>query len=203
MDSACIRTRLAAAQGLLAGFETVDREMADHCRRVSTLAARLAVASGLDATGVAEVEIAGLIHDVGKFRVPARILHKPGPLSPGERSLIQEHSEVGAEIVGRIGPLRDFSPLVAHHHERWDGTGYPARLEGEAIPFASRAIAIADAFDAMVQERGYAPVRTVDQARAEILRGAGSQFDPTLARLFVDAVIDAASAPSELLALAA
>lgn len=183
------RTMLAAAEGLLAGFESIDREMAGHCRRVSALATRLASAAGLPPRACVEFEVAGLLHDVGKFTVPQTILRKPAPLSPGERSLVEEHSQTGAEIVERIVPLQWLAPWVAHHHERWDGTGYPARLAGDEIPLASRAIAIVDAFDAMTEPRGYAPVRTRDEAREEILRGAGTQFDPALTTVFVREVL--------------
>lgn len=185
------RTMLAAAEGLLAGFETLDREMAGHCRRVSALATRLASAAGLPGRACVEFEVAGLLHDVGKFTVPPSILRKPAPLSPGERSLVEEHSQTGADLVERIRPLEWLAPWVAHHHERWDGRGYPAGLAGEQIPLASRAIAIADAYDAMTEPRGYAPVRTRIEAREEILRCAGSQFDPSLAAVFVHGVLDA------------
>jgi len=195
MQLESLRTTLAAAEGLLAGFETVDREMAGHCRRVSAISVRLAAAVGIAEPERSEVLIAGLLHDVGKFGVPSSILRKPGPLSPGERSLVQEHSQAGAEIVGRVATLRSLAPIVAHHHERWDGTGYPARLGGEAIPLPARIIALADSWDAMVQPRGYAPTRSTDEAREEILRGAGTQFDPGLARIFVHAVIDRADEP--------
>jgi len=197
------QTMFAAAEGLLAGFESVDREMAEHCRRVSRLAGRLAAAAGLSKRTCMDFEIAGLLHDVGKFAVPPTILRKPAPLSPGERSLVEEHSQTGADIVGRIGPLQEFAPLVAHHHERWDGAGYPARLAAEEIPLAARAIAIVDAYDAMTQQRGYAPVRSTGEARQEILRCAGSQFDPALATVFVHGVIDALDAADDDRSLAA
>lgn len=186
-----MRTTRAAAEGLLAGFETVDREMAAHCRRVSALAARLAQAAGFSQDACAEFEVSGLLHDVGKFGIPQSILKKPGPLSPGERSLVEEHSQTGAEIVARVGSLQTFAPIVAHHHERWDGAGYPCGIGGCEIPTAARAIAIADAWDAMVQPRGYAPTRAHEEARKEILRCAGTQFDPALAQVFVECVIDA------------
>lgn len=196
MEQNDLRTMLAAAEGLLAGFETIDECMADHCRRVSSISAKLASAAGYSEPECVEMEIAGLLHDVGKFSIPSTILRKPGPLSPGERSLIQEHSQAGAEIVSRIGSLQGFATVIAHHHERWDGAGYPARLAGEAIPLASRVIALADSWDAMVQPRGYAPTRLLNDARREILRCAGSQFDPTLARIFVHAIVDEIEEPT-------
>jgi len=202
MEQESLRTMFAAAEGLLAGFQSVDGGMAVHCRRVSALAARLAAAAGFSPAECVEIEIAGLLHDVGKFGIPSTILRKPGPLSPGERSLIQEHSQAGAEIVARIGSLQGFAPVVHHHHERWDGAGYPARIGGAEIPLAARIIAIVDSWDAMVQPRGYAPTRAVDDARAEILRCAGTQFDPVLARIFVHAVVDALD-EHELTAVAA
>lgn len=196
-------TMLAAAEGLLAGFEAVDREMAEHCRRVGRLAGRLAAAAGFSEAQCLEFEIAGLLHDVGKFGVPTTILRKPAPLSPGERSLVEEHSQAGADIVARIGPLQEFAPVVAHHHERWDGAGYPGRLAAEEIPLPARAIAIVDAFDAMTRTRGYAPVRSLVEARREILRCAGTQFDPALAVVFVREIIDAGNEESQDQSLAA
>jgi HD-GYP domain-containing protein (c-di-GMP phosphodiesterase class II) len=118
------------------------------------------------------------LHDVGKIGVPDAILNKPGPLDSAEWELMRRHPEMGAETVSRLPGLGAVAPLVRSHHERWDGDGYPDRLGGQEIPLASRVICACDAFVAMTSDRPYRPALDVDQALAELVAGAGSQFDP-------------------------
>ncbi|MHB2016055.1 MAG: HD-GYP domain-containing protein [Candidatus Xenobia bacterium] len=126
-----------------------------------------------------------LLHDVGKIKVPPEILYKPGMLSPEEARIMQQHPVWGAEILSTIPPLHHAIPATRHHHERWDGRGYPDRLKGDQIPPSARIVAVVDTFDAMVADRPYRKGLSLEQARAEIERGAGRQFDPDIAKAFV------------------
>jgi HD-GYP domain-containing protein (c-di-GMP phosphodiesterase class II) len=136
---------------------------------------------------------AAVLHDVGKVEIPDEIIMKPGPLSRHEWKLMNRHPAVGARLLNQfknqIAPGKNFSLVtkaIRHHHERWDGTGYPDGLKGEEIPFLARVLAIADAFDAMTGWRPYKKSLSIEDARQEIIRCAGTHFDPVLARIFVD-----------------
>ena len=121
--------------------------------------------------------VAGLLHDVGKIALPDRVLSKPGPLDAAERALVERHPVVGYELLADLGsPLA--ATFVLHHHERWDGAGYPAGLAAGDIPFGSRVILVADAFDALVSDRAYRSAVSVERALAELQRESGRQFDP-------------------------
>ncbi len=165
-----------------------EHALSGHSERVRRYARGIAEGAGLAGEDLELVATAGLLHDIGKIAVPEHILGKPGPLDDEERSLMMSHSAIGAEIVAQAGPLGRLAPLVRHHHERFDGKGYPDGLAGEAIPLGARILAIADALDAMASDRPYRPRRGIDGALAEIARSAGSQFDPELAAL-VPAVV--------------
>ena len=125
---------------------------------------------------------AALFHDIGKLAVPDRVLLKPERLSDDEWALMRTHAEEGAQIIDRLGFLDDAIPSIRHHHERFDGSGYPSGLVGEAIPLGARIIHVADAFDSMVTTRVYRSALGVDQALTEIRGGAGAQFCPRCAR---------------------
>jgi GGDEF domain-containing protein len=132
------------------------------------------------------IAAAALLRDVGQLMVPDRVLLKPGPLSPEERSIVELHPRTGFRVIGRVGALSDVASAVLYHHERYDGLGYPAKLAGTAIPLAARVVAIADAYIAMTHERAHRPARSPDEALAELAAGAGTQFDPELAQLFLE-----------------
>jgi HD-GYP domain-containing protein (c-di-GMP phosphodiesterase class II) len=136
-----------------------------------------------------ELEIlryAGEVHDVGKISIPDFILNKPGRLTPAERAIIELHPVKGAEMLEPLEFLKSALPIVRHHHERYDGTGYPDGLERDKIPVMARILACADAFDAMTSDRPYRSRKlTVEEALAEIKINSGSQFDPHIANLFV------------------
>jgi len=127
---------------------------------------------------------AARVHDLGKVGIQDLALSKPGPLDAAERKAMQEHPQIGAEIVGRLEMYRSCSAIVRHHHERWDGTGYPDGLGGEAIPLGARVIAVADSFDAMTSDRAYRRAMSEAHALAELRRQSGSQFDPQVVTAF-------------------
>ncbi|MGH3023813.1 MAG: bifunctional diguanylate cyclase/phosphohydrolase [Gaiellaceae bacterium] len=180
----------AAMESLSATVDARDAYTAGHSRRVQQLA--LAVGREL---GLSQVELdllghAALFHDIGKLAIPDVILLKPSPLSSEEWALMQRHAAEGARIIDRLGFLGDAVPAIRHHHERWDGAGYPDGLAGEEIPLGARIIHVADALDSMLTNRIYKSARPAGEALAELRRGAGSQFCPrtvaALGRLLED-----------------
>ncbi len=155
-----------------------------HSEKVSLLANKLAKEVLSEDRKVTQVTIAALLHDLGKLEIPIELLNKPGPLSDDEWQTVRRHPELGMDVVKQIKPFEELATIVLHHHERYDGQGYPSGLAGEAIPLEARIIAIADAYDAMTTYRTYRPGRSSDAALLEIERESGFQFDPGLARLF-------------------
>jgi diguanylate cyclase (GGDEF)-like protein len=165
--------------------QAVDMRMSpehEHSRAVAEWAVELAALLGWQPEMLGTLRIAAMLHDVGKVTIPDRILAKPGPLTAAERELIEGHSIAGAELIGRVEGLGMIVPWIRHAHESFDGSGYPDGLAGEAIPQASRIMLVADAFDAITSPRPYRPARSVEEARRELLDGAGSQFDPACVR---------------------
>jgi ribonuclease P protein subunit RPR2 len=131
------------------------------------------------------LEYGFILHDVGKIGIPDKVLMKPGPLTEAERRLIESHTVLGEQMVGEAALLRgEGARVVRSHHERWDGSGYPDRLSNDDIPIGARIFSIADALDAMTSDRPYRPAGSWDDAAAEIVRRAGSQFDPELVDVF-------------------
>jgi HD-GYP domain-containing protein (c-di-GMP phosphodiesterase class II) len=138
-----------------------------------------------DGRALADLRRAALIHDVGKVGIPDAILSKPGRLDDAELSQMRAHITIGAELIAPLAKAADLAPVIRHHHERWDGQGYPDGLAGEQIPLEARIVSICDSWDAMVNDRPYRRALTVDSASAELAAGAGSQWDPALVKLFV------------------
>jgi diguanylate cyclase (GGDEF)-like protein/putative nucleotidyltransferase with HDIG domain len=168
----------AAMESLSATVDARDSYTAGHSRRVQQLA--LAIGREL-ALSQAELDLLGhaaLFHDIGKLAIPDAILLKPASLTPDEWSLMQRHAEEGARIIDRLGFLNDAVPAIRHHHERFDGTGYPDRLRGEEIPLGARIIHVADALDSMLTTRIYRAARPAAEALEELRRAAGTQFCP-------------------------
>jgi len=157
---------------------------AEHSTRVSRVALALADAAGLDGPDVALATIGGLLHDVGKIAVPMPILVKRGPLDEGEYDQVKRHPAASGALVVRAD-LGQLAALLRHHHERWDGRGYPDGLAGSKIPVVSRVLAIADAYDAMLANRPYRLALDPLEARFELEQGAGTQFDPELVEVFL------------------
>jgi diguanylate cyclase (GGDEF)-like protein/putative nucleotidyltransferase with HDIG domain len=164
-----------------------DRYTGEHTSSVGTLAMQIALALGLGAAEARMIEVAGQLHDIGKVAIPDAILRKAGKLAEDEWVLMRQHPCIGAEIASNVPALRGCVATIRAHHERWDGTGYPDGLAGEAIPLGARIIAVVDSFDAIITDRPYRPARDAAWALDELRRCAGSQFDPlvveTLARI--------------------
>jgi HD-GYP domain-containing protein (c-di-GMP phosphodiesterase class II) len=157
---------------------------AEHSTRVSRIALTLADAAGLDGRDAALAALGGLLHDVGKIAVPMPILVKPGPLNDREFDQVMRHPAASGVLAMRA-ELNDLSVLLRHHHERWDGLGYPDRLAGRQIPLVARVLSIADAYDAMLADRPYRAALDAVEARRELELGAGTQFDPHLVDVFL------------------
>lgn len=157
----------------------------EHVERAKQLIEDFARAIGMAESEMADLQLFAEFHDVGKVGVPDRILNKPGPLSVDERTEMEQHTKIGHRIAQASPELRPIAQWVLEHHEWWDGTGYPLGISGESIPLACRILAIVDAYDAMISTRPYRPAMSKAQAMDELLRFAGSQFDPVLARQFV------------------
>ena len=176
-----------------------DSDTGGHVERMSAYAAVIATRLGFGAGDARQLQLAATMHDVGKVAVPDAVLQKPGPLTPGERTVMERHAEVGhAMLSGPGGPLLDLAATVAcTHHERWDGAGYPAGLRGSAIPLAGRIVAVADVFDALTSDRVYKDAMPFDEAVDVIREGAGSQFDPVVVEAFVRGLDDVRAVASD------
>ncbi len=169
-----------AVECLVAALEARDPYSCGHSRRVADMAVDLARLVGLKGRELEMVHIAAHLHDIGKIGIPDQILRKPGRLLPHEYAIIQRHPEIGYNILVKSRQLKRVAVMVLHHHERWDGKGYPRGLKGEAIPLGSRIIALCDAVDAMTSERPYRPPLSWQQCRQEIVAGKAGQFDAVL-----------------------
>jgi putative nucleotidyltransferase with HDIG domain len=172
---------------LARAIEARDPYSSGHAARVTALAEVVAARLGWDDDQIEVLRIGAALHDIGKLTVSDSVLRKPGPLSERELDEVRAHPEEGARMLALIGTLREAVPCVLHHHERWDGCGYPAGRAGEAIPPEARVLAVADAFDAMTSDRPYRPALPPDRAVAELERCAGTQFDPDVVEVFIEA----------------
>src|SRR3954451_2606287 len=166
-------------------LESRDVGTGAHSARVQRYAGELTSLVAPELLADPSVEFGYLLHDIGKIGIPDRILSKPGPLDPDERHVMETHTTLGAQILAGVGMLEERGiEIVRHHHERWDGQGYPDRLKGERIPLAARVFAVADALDAMTSDRPYRASGDWDDACAELERGSGTQFDPDVVEAF-------------------
>jgi putative nucleotidyltransferase with HDIG domain len=175
--------RFRAAASLAKAVDARDTYTGSHSTRVAELAAWIAAHLGLGAEQVELARLAGSLHDLGKLAIPEEILRKPGPLTPPERLVLERHSQIGFRMLESLG-VEPIAHWVLHHHERWDGMGYPDGLSGTGIPLGARIIFVADAYDAMTSHRAYRGRLTTQEAVAELERCAGSQFDPEIVTVF-------------------
>lgn len=165
---------------LVAALDARDPYTCGHSQRVANLALELARRVGLRGRELELVHVAAHVHDIGKIGVPDYMLRKPGRLFPHERAVVERHAEIGYQILSKCPGLRSVARIVLHHHERWDGRGYPAGLAGLEIPLGARIIALADAVDAMTSHRPYRPALSWDACWAEVTGGRATHFDPVL-----------------------
>ncbi len=176
---------MGLVQSLVSAVDAKDAYTCGHSERVALIARELSQIAGLSVATVERVYMAGLLHDVGKIGVPEAVLQKPGKLTNEEFDLMKQHTEIGARILRDVKQLEDVIPGVLHHHERFDGSGYPGKLAGGDIPMLGRIICLADSFDAMTSNRTYRRALPFEVAMMEIRNGAGTQFDPALTDAFM------------------
>ncbi len=175
----------AILSSIMATLYARSQETEEHGRRLAWLAEMMGSELGLSGTELDDIEVLAMIHDIGKIGIDDRILNKPGFLEPEEWEQMKQHSEIGYKLALSASDLGHIAEYILHHHERWDGSGYPHGLKKEEIPLASRVIAIADAYDAMTSNRVYHKAISHKAALEEIKRCAGTQFDPDIVELFV------------------
>ncbi|HOD82201.1 MAG: Cyclic di-GMP phosphodiesterase response regulator RpfG [Planctomycetes bacterium ADurb.Bin126] len=173
-------------RALAGAVEAKDPYTRRHSEQVAHYAFHLAVHVGLDHRQTESIRVAALVHDIGKIGVPDVVLSKPGPLSDAEFALVRRHPELGADIVRNMPTFAREADLVLHHHERWDGQGYPNGVAGRDIPLGARIIQLADSIDAMLMPRLYKGAYPLEHVIAEIRQCAGEQFDPELSRALLD-----------------
>jgi two-component system cell cycle response regulator len=189
MNRGRMRARQLAA--LTDSLETRAGYASDHPTAVSRLAVEIGARLGLDESELADLELGAMLHDVGKLDVPEKILGKSSPLDDLEWQAMRRHVESGERLLNHIVDLPAVLGIVRWHHERWDGAGYPDGRRGDDIPLGARIVAVADAFQAMIEPRPYRHKRSERAALAEIRRHAGSQFDPSCVGALQDVVRNA------------
>lgn len=180
------RAYLDMVQTLRYTVEAKDTYTRGHSDRVSEYSVLIGEKLGLPEDQIKTLRIGGLFHDIGKIGIPDSILLKPDKLSDDEYSQIKNHPSIGAHILGSAEIFKDIIPIVKHHHERYDGNGYPSRLKGEEIPYIARIAAVVDTFDAMTSRRSYRGPIDIEHVKEEIKRCEGTQFDPQIAEVFLD-----------------
>ncbi|WP_308637674.1 HD-GYP domain-containing protein [Paenibacillus silvisoli] len=174
-----------SVQALIMATEARDAYTAGHNNRVALYALRLAEELQLNKHQLRAIAQGGVVHDVGKLRVPDAILNKAGKLTPEERLIIEKHPVSGYDMCKRLGFLKDELSVIRSHHEKWDGTGYPDRLKGEGIPLLARITAVADVYDALTSSRSYRKAMSHDEAMAIIIEGSGVHFDPACVKAWL------------------
>ncbi|MEI6181636.1 MAG: HD domain-containing phosphohydrolase [Chloroflexales bacterium] len=173
---------------LALAVEAKDAYTEGHLRRLSSYSEQLALAAGIPQEQHKAIRFGGLLHDIGKVSIDDAILGKPGALTPEEYEQIKLHPEYGARIVHPMRFATEVEPIIRHHHERWDGKGYPCGLRGEAIPIGARIVAVVDAYDAMMTDRPYRRALGLEETLRRMREGRGREWDPTLLDLFIEMV---------------
>jgi diguanylate cyclase (GGDEF)-like protein/putative nucleotidyltransferase with HDIG domain len=198
------RIHFATAEALATAIDAKDQTTHCHVRRVQIYAAGMGEVLSLSRNDIAALKAGALLHDIGKLAVPAHIINKPGRLTPAEFDKMKIHTTVGAQILSRVNFPYPVTPIVRHHHEQWDGLGYPDGLKEEQIPITARIISVVDCFDSVREDRPFRRGMTRDEAIAFLLRGSGTHFDPNVVELFIkhlprfEAQIAAVGLPQQL-----
>ena len=187
-QDAVVSKKIEVLQALANAIEAGDSYTRWHSSRVAEYSRLIARRLGRMEKEVQLVYWAATVHDVGKIGIPEHVLNKEGKLTATERQIIQQHPFIGARILAPISSFRRLVPIVTHHHEHFDGSGYPAGLKGEAIPLPSRIIVAADAFEAMTADRCYRKRLSDADVRAELVRHSGGQFDPQVVQSLLDLI---------------
>ncbi len=179
---------LSTIETLAMAIDAKDQITHGHIRRVQRLAVGLAKTMGVnDDLQLRAIEAAALLHDMGKLAIPEFILNKPGRLTPNEFDVMKQHANIGADILGSIQFPYPVVPIVRHHHESWDGSGYPDKLKGVAIPLGARILAVVDCYDALTSDRPYRPRMPVEDAITILLERRGTMYDPLIVDKFIEA----------------
>lgn len=189
---------LSTLGALVAAIEARDSYLDGHSRSVMAYALAVGQAMALSPERLESLRRAALLHDIGKIGLPDSVLQKAGPLDEAEWLQIRRHPELGYHVLSSLAFLGEALPGIQHHHERYDGRGYPSGLEGEGIPLLSRILAACDAFDAMTSNRIYRPAMMQEKAIGELRKGRGGQFDPRVADLLAEVVSEGKPAPAYL-----
>jgi len=185
-------TRYETVQVLNDMADTVDLRdscTGGHSEQVADLVHRMLLQLNISGPEATLIEISARLHDIGKIGIPDRILLKPEKLTSEEMAVMQTHAQKGAELIAKYKDFSRGAAIIQHHHERWDGQGYPAHLKEHEIPFGARVIAVADSFEAMTSDRPYRKALSVDQALQILLEGRGTQWEPRIVNAFVDMII--------------
>src|SRR5207247_7508764 len=176
---------LDTVTSLAFAIDAKDHYTQGHSQKVSAYAALIAEALGMNDAQVDEIRLAGILHDIGKVAIPETILNKAGPLNPDEWETMKSHVHFGARILEPLAPLARVRGMIRHHHEFFDGSGYPDAISGDKIPLGARILAIADAYDTITSDRTYKKARPAAEALAELERCSNAQFDAKIVALFV------------------
>jgi len=176
---------LATVDTLVAAIDAKDGYTAGHSRRVGRNAGLVGRAMGLDREQQRDLHIAATLHDIGKIGIPDQVLQMAGPFAPEQRVQMERHPDIGADILARLPYMAPVARVVRHHHERWDGAGYPGGLARHRIPMGARIVAVCDTFDAVLSDRIYRRGRPARRAVGVLRREAGQQFDPDVVAAFL------------------